>query len=60
MNKNQIATYAAGVVAVGLVLAALGVQFAALVPYAVLLACPLMMLVMMRGMHGSHRQHEDQ
>lgn len=32
-----------------------GIQPAALVPLVVLLACPLMMVLMMNGMHGGDR-----
>ncbi|TAK57215.1 MAG: DUF2933 domain-containing protein [Dehalococcoidia bacterium] len=31
---------------------------AGLLPFAILLVCPLMMIFMMRGMHGSHSGHE--
>lgn len=42
---------AGGVVAAALILA--GVPFASLLPFAILLLCPLMMIFMMRGMaHG--------
>ena len=46
------------------VLAVLGVPVLAVVPYLLFLACPLMMVFMMRGMghgghgHGSHRHDE--
>ena len=44
---------AAAALAVGLLVA--GTPLQELLPYAILLACPLMMVVMMRGMgHGTH------
>jgi hypothetical protein len=43
---------AAGALAVGLLLAGTPVQ--SLLPFALVLACPLMMVFMMRGMHGDH------
>lgn len=46
---------AAGALVVGLLVAGTPVQ--ALLPYVLLLACPLMMIVMMRGM-GGHRGHD--
>lgn len=55
-----------GVVAVA-VLSALGVPLASFLPFLILLACPLMMVFMMRGMdhggghagcHGGHGSHE--
>jgi hypothetical protein len=44
---------------VAAVLALLGVPLGALVPFAIVLVCPLMMLVMMRGMSGMHGRSED-
>ena len=44
-------TYLAAVVAV---LIAVGAPFTSLLPFAIVLACPLMMVFMMRGMSGSH------
>jgi hypothetical protein len=35
-----------------------GVPIAVLAPLLILLACPLMMIVMMSGMHGSNRDAE--
>lgn len=40
---------------------AIGAPLSSLVPLLILLACPVMMFAMMRGMHGdgeSHHQHE--
>lgn len=39
---------------VAAVLIAVGAPLASLLPFALLLACPLMMVFMMRGMSGSH------
>jgi choline-glycine betaine transporter len=53
MNRNHLSWLViVGVVAVALAVA--GVPFGALLPFAVLLACPLMMVFMMKGMHGMH------
>jgi hypothetical protein len=43
-----------GAAAVAAVLIASGAPLASLLPFAVFLACPLMMFVMMRGMGGMH------
>ena len=53
MNRNHLSwLVVVGVVAVALAVA--GVPFGTLLPFAVLLACPLMMVFMMKGMHGMH------
>ena len=44
---------------VAAVLVGLGAPIGALVPFAFVLVCPLMMLVMMRGMSGMHGAGED-
>jgi hypothetical protein len=36
-----------------------GVPLAGLAPALIFLACPLMMIFMMKGMHGSHSEHRD-
>lgn len=54
MQKNRIPTYVAGVAVIAVVLAVAGVPLTALIPVAILLACPLMMFFMMRGMGGMH------
>jgi hypothetical protein len=64
MNRQHLPLYAiaAAILVVGLV--ALGVPATALLYGAIALACPLMMIFMMRGMHGgddpgSHATHEN-
>jgi hypothetical protein len=65
MSHKNMGPYvvAAAIVAAALILA--GVPFATLLPFALVLLCPLMMVFMMRGMsHGSgtegdKSQHED-
>ena len=64
MNRNQFPTWIVGALVVAAVLGVAGVPLRALLPFAVLLACPLMMAFMMRGMHGGgsgggHGGHED-
>jgi hypothetical protein len=64
MNRQHLPLYAiaAAILVVGFV--ALGVPATALLYVALALACPVMMIFMMRGMHGgddpgSHRSHEN-
>ena len=52
MRCNRMLPYLLGAAAVGAVLVAVGVPLGSLLPFVVVLACPLMMVVMMRGMHG--------
>ena len=52
MQHDRIPTYLLAAAAIAAVLAIVGVPLAALLPYALLLACPLMMIFMMRGMTG--------
>lgn len=59
MKTSQIPSYVTAGAVIAMVLAALGVPLTALIPFAVLLACPLMMILMMRGMGGMHGQGED-
>lgn len=54
MQHNRMFPYLAAAAAAAAVLIAIGAPFASLLPFALLLACPLMMVVMMRGMSGSH------
>ena len=67
MDRNRLPTYVVVATVAAVVLAVAGVPLASLLPFAVLLACPLMMVFMMRGMHGStsgggcgmHGSHND-
>jgi choline-glycine betaine transporter len=43
-----------GAAAIAAILIAFGAPLASLLPFAIVLACPLMMIVMMRGMGGMH------
>ena len=54
MQHNRMFPYLAVAAVVAAVLIAVGAPFASLLPFALLLACPLMMFFMMRGMSGSH------
>lgn len=63
MRTNRVVSWLIGAAAVAAVLLALGMPVASLWPVAFVLACPLMMVVMMRGMAGmaagphDHRGH---
>lgn len=52
MQRNQLLTFLIAAAAVAAVLVIAGVPLAAFLPFALLLACPLMMIFMMRGMSG--------
>ncbi len=52
MQKSRIPTYVAAAAVVAVVLGLTGVRFASLLPYSILLVCPLMMIFMMKGMSG--------
>jgi hypothetical protein len=54
VHTNRILVYGAAIAGLALVLTVAGVRLAALIPFAVLLVCPLMMFFMMRGMAGMH------
>jgi len=60
MNGNRIPTYVLAAVVVAGIQVIAGVPQATQLPLALLLACPLMMLVMMRGMRhgGGHSEHQ--
>ena len=59
MKVQHFALYAVGLVLVLAVASLFNLSWAGLVPLLVLLGCPLMMLVMMRGMdHGNGHSHE--
>jgi len=51
---NKMLPYLLGAAAVAAILSVAGVPLGNLLPFAVVLACPLMMLFMMRGMAGGH------
>lgn len=53
MPHSKMFPYLAGVAIVAAVLLAVGAPLAPLLPFALLLVCPLMMVFMMRGMAGS-------
>ena len=59
MSRKNTGTYvlAAAVLAAALILA--GVPFATLLPFAILLLCPLMMIFMMRGMSQAGNSSKD-
>ena len=59
MSCNRMLPYLVGAVAVAAILAVFGVPLGSLLPFAIVLACPLMMFVMMRGMGGMHGGAED-
>ena len=58
-HTNRFVPYLIGAAALAVVLAALGFPLASLLPFAIVLACPLMMIFMMRGMAGMHGGGED-
>lgn len=53
MHSNRVLPYLAAAAVVAVALLALGAPVASLLPLAALLACPLMMVFMMRGMSRS-------
>ena len=58
-HRRRMIPYLVAGALVSAVLVGLGVPLGALLPFAILLVCPLMMLVMMRGTSGMHGAHED-
>ena len=58
MHSNRILPCLAAAAVVAVALIALGAPVASLLPLAALLACPLMMVFMMRGMSRSHGDAE--
>lgn len=58
MNYTKMFPYLAGAALVAAVLIAVGAPLASLLPFALVLACPVMMIFMMRGMSGS-ASHDD-
>jgi len=57
MQQSKWFPYLIVAAAVAAVLIAAGVPLAAFLPFVLVLACPLMMVVMMRGMGGMHGMH---
>lgn len=57
MPQSKWFPYLLVAAAVAAVLIAAGVPLAAFLPFVFVLACPLMMVVMMRGMGGMHGRH---
>ena len=58
MHSNRMFPYMVGAAALAAVVIAFGAPFATVLPFAVFLACPLMMFMMMRGMAGTHGQED--
>ena len=58
-HMNRMTPWLVGAAAVAAILIAFGAPLASLLPFAIVLACPLMMFVMMRGMGGMHGDGED-
>ncbi len=54
MHTNRMLPYLAVAALGAAVLIAVGAPLASLLPFALLLVCPLMMVLMMRRMSGSH------
>ena len=57
MNRNYV-SYITVAVVLAVALAVAGVSFGAIVPFAILLVCPLMMVFMMKGMSGMRGERE--
>jgi hypothetical protein len=58
MQQNRMFPYLAGAALVAAVLIAIGAPLASLLPFSLLLACPLIMVFMMRGMSGSQGRED--
>jgi hypothetical protein len=56
-HSNKMLTYLIGAAVVAAVLIALGAPLASVTPFAIVLLCPLMMIVMMRSMGGMDGAH---
>ena len=52
MHMNRMPIYLVGAAVFALALRSAGVPFTSLLPFVILLACPLMMIFMMKGMGG--------
>ena len=59
MKKEQLPRYAMALAVLVVGLAVAGVPLSSLLFIPLVLACPLMMVFMMRGMGGSHKQDSD-
>ena len=59
MQYNRMLPYLFAAAAIGAVLVALGAPMASFLPFVLILACPLMMVFMMKGMGGAHSRTED-
>ena len=58
MDTSRIPMYVVAAAVLAVALSVAGVPFTRLLPFAVILVCPLMMIFMMRG-HGNHGGHSD-
>jgi choline-glycine betaine transporter len=56
-HSNRMFPYLVAAAAVAAVLIAVGAPLASLAPFAIVLLCPLMMVLMMRGMGGMASTH---
>ena len=59
MHTNRMIPWLVAAAAAAALLIAFGAPLASLLPFAIVLACPLMMVFMMRGMAGMHGTGED-
>ena len=59
MTHNRMPTYLLAAAAIAAVLVIAGVPLAGLLPFALVLVCPLMMIFMMRGMGGKQGGSDD-
>ncbi len=58
-HSNRMLPYLLGAATIAALLIAFGAPLASLLPFAILLACPLMMIVMMAGMRSMHGGSHD-
>ncbi len=54
MHHNRMPPYLLGAAAIAAALVIAGAPLAGILPFALLLACPLMMVFMMKSMSGNH------
>jgi Protein of unknown function (DUF2933) len=59
MNHNRMHTYLLGAAAIAAVLVIAKVPLAGILPFGVLLLCPLMMIFMMKGMSSMGSKEDD-